>query len=295
MPKQLRCPVTGKLIDLENPIWRDSVTGKLVTPDNPKFRDPVTGRWVKGLRFRDPVTGQWVEEKDGTLVFHSPVTGVLLTVEMIPKHEYQRVVGSRFTVPNTFEGPILNPALKGHTFVNVAPTHYGIGDIKLSDEVTIKASVEDKNAEYRIKWFRTPYPLKTNTKYALTVTVTEMKNISGLKSYLKYTDDTFTYSIFNQLTKPGRYVIPFMVDSKPVKELAIYLNKSEDTTIQAKIKDVKILEYVEGVEDMDLPYFDGMQSVVAPTVTTTGKNLFDITMEGLKLIFKQTQLPFNMH
>ena len=36
-----------------------------------------------------------------------------------------------------------------------------------------------------------------------------------------------------------------------------------------------LIEYVEGMENWDIPYFSGMQSVKMPVLTTTGKNLFD--------------------
>ena len=34
-----------------------------------------------------------------------------------------------------------------------------------------------------------------------------------------------------------------------------------------------IIEYQEGMENWDIPYFEGMQSVKMPVLTTTGKNL----------------------
>ena len=43
-----------------------------------------------------------------------------------------------------------------------------------------------------------------------------------------------------------------------------------------------LIEYQEGMENWDIPYFDGMQSVKMPVLTTTGKNLFDVSkLEGL--------------
>ena len=36
-----------------------------------------------------------------------------------------------------------------------------------------------------------------------------------------------------------------------------------------------IIEYQDGMENWDIPYFEGMQSVKMPVLTTTGKNLFD--------------------
>lgn len=165
--------------------------------------------------------------------------------------------------------------LEGHTLVNIAPIYYGAGDVKLSDEVTIKANVENAVANYRVKWFRPIHSLKPNTKYLIKFYITELNNIVGLSSYLKYDNGEYTYGIFQGLTSVGRYSIPFTTDSRNCTEIAIYTQKSDEETIYAKIKGVMVFEYVEGMETWDIPYFTGMQSVRMPVQTSVGKNLFD--------------------
>ena len=44
--------------------------------------------------------------------------------------------------------------------------------------------------------------------------------------------------------------------------------------------DVAIFEYQDGMENWDIPYFTGMASVVNPSVTSVGKNLFDGEVES---------------
>ena len=39
-----------------------------------------------------------------------------------------------------------------------------------------------------------------------------------------------------------------------------------------------IFEYQDGMENWDIPYFEGMQSVKMPVLTTIGKYLFDGTV-----------------
>ena len=41
------------------------------------------------------------------------------------------------------------------------------------------------------------------------------------------------------------------------------------------VENIRVIEYREGMENWDISYFDGMQSVQMPVLTTTGKNLFD--------------------
>ena len=43
---------------------------------------------------------------------------------------------------------------------------------------------------------------------------------------------------------------------------------------------VMVIEYREGMENWDIPYFEGMQSVKVPVLKTTGKNTFNIKNKG---------------
>lgn len=198
----------------------------------------------------------------------NPNEGIMLIpeIEAISNHE---------VVP--IESGIARSAiLRGQTLVNIAPIYYGAGNVKLSDEVTIKANVENAVANYRVKWFRPIHSLKPNTKYLIKFDITELNNIVGLSSYLKYDTGEYTYGIFQGLTSVGRYSIPFTTDSRNCTEIAIYIQKSDDETIYAKIKGVMVFEYVEGMETWDIPYFTGMQSVRMPVLRTTGKNMVNI-------------------
>ena len=49
---------------------------------------------------------------------------------------------------------------------------------------------------------------------------------------------------------------------------------NENATVGTKIKyRIQMIEYQDGMENWDIPYFTGMQSVKMPVLTTTGKNL----------------------
>lgn len=54
----------------------------------------------------------------------------------------------------------------------------------------------------------------------------------------------------------------------------IMFAQNTDTLEGSATYDIMLLEYQEGMEDWDIPYFEGMTSVQAPTVKTCGKNLF---------------------
>lgn len=58
----------------------------------------------------------------------------------------------------------------------------------------------------------------------------------------------------------------------------LHINDNGVTTIDlSELEKVKpmIIEYQEGMENWDIPYFEGMQSVKLPVLKTVGKNLFD--------------------
>ena len=59
----------------------------------------------------------------------------------------------------------------------------------------------------------------------------------------------------------GKTLITFVADSSTVTGQATY--------------DIMLLEYQDGMENWDIPYFEGMQSVKMPVLTSIGKNLFN--------------------
>nr|DAM71597.1 MAG TPA: hypothetical protein [Caudoviricetes sp.] len=58
----------------------------------------------------------------------------------------------------------------------------------------------------------------------------------------------------------------------------IWLSNNMNQTTEQNIR-VMLIEYQEGMENWDIPYFEGMQSVRMPVLCTVGKNLFDGEME----------------
>ena len=57
--------------------------------------------------------------------------------------------------------------------------------------------------------------------------------------------------------------------------IRLYYNSSYGSET-VELKDIMLIEYQQGMENWDIPYFEGMQSVKMPVLTTTGKNLFNM-------------------
>ena len=73
-----------------------------------------------------------------------------------------------------------------------------------------------------------------------------------------------------RLTENRKYVIFSFIGN----ELNIRAQKDAEQG-NCYYNNIKIIEYQEGMENWDIPYFEGMQSVKMPVLTTTGKNLLN--------------------
>lgn len=109
---------------------------------------------------------------------------------------------------------------------------------------------------------------ETNKKYIIRI-YNNPFNVKSRQIVVK--DATYQYTYFAE----NRVFINDM--NRNYNQVYVELTKSDDTvpTVDeiAQIK-VLVLEYQEGMENWDIPYFEGMQSVKLPVLTTTGKNLF---------------------
>ncbi|WP_405308748.1 hypothetical protein [Methanobrevibacter sp.] len=153
----------------------------------------------------------------------------------------------------------------------------------------------------KTKWFSSETNLKTDspTDVELSQYQRASLDVSMLKSNQKYyvlpiVDYTMTNGVnsdvflqlntmisnslnalfrirFNTLAKPTIITTGELTDLS--KSYIFIAGKS----CELNIRDIKIMliEYQDGMENWDIPYFEGMQSVKMPVLTTTGKNLFD--------------------
>ena len=118
--------------------------------------------------------------------------------------------------------------------------------------------------------------LKSDTKY---IFIADAKNEGGNQFNLKYvyidgtTGNDFALISKNKTGKI-RNIFTTPNNQKQIKNIDVY-NAFSDTMLLS-IDNMMIIEYQEGMENWDIPYFEGMQSVKMPVLTTTGKNLINI-------------------
>lgn len=91
-----------------------------------------------------------------------------------------------------------------------------------------------------------------------------------------FTDETAKQESNFAINGNGRIVYKY-TPSKDVKDyrLVIGQNNFENSNPTVVLESAMIIEYQQGMENWGIPYFEGMQSVKMPVLTTTGKNLLN--------------------
>ena len=168
----------------------------------------------------------------------------------------------------TAEKPVKSAILKGNTMKNI------IGDEIFMDAGTSSiTNITDLRKNYLIPTVK----IATNylVMYELEGDKIEGADASNLVTAIGFLNHNSGWSSnFEQQPLKGKLIINS--GNNPNYFRVVLNNKG-----YSKLKSVKInvIEYEEYMNDFDIPYFEGMQSVKMPVLTTTGKNLFDSELE----------------
>ena len=192
------------------------------------------------------------------------------------------------------DGVSKSAILKGQTLVNMAPKYKGIkndffsidggGHTQEFNAEYYKVIANDSNCNIALrlyakeKW-QTVQPLKLNAKYLAIVDldVQVSKNIHlncGKVSYSGPYGKTLIPGNGRQIVKL-QFTTPTEIDAN-TNQLNIGTDLYSVAGDYVAFYSINIIEYQEGMENWDIPYFEGMQSVKMPVLKTTGKNLFDV-------------------
>ena len=114
-----------------------------------------------------------------------------------------------------------------------------------------------------------------------------------------YENGSETYLNYNTSFYIGIHTIKRKIQfPKNVTGFHLGLVNAPNDTVKGKILGCVIVEYQDGMENWDIPYFEGMASVVNPSATSVGKNLYDsktmksrwwlaVTSSGVWSLYKQ--------
>ncbi len=190
-------------------------------------------------------------------------------VEYTLNHVYDTIntvnyEGQTITATNTIEKQIKSAILKGRTLVNVC--NYN------QQEINVYRGIKTIDAN------ELSYNLTPNTRYLLSIIIEN----STLNVPCMFNNQTSNvHSIFEDnlinFQKDGIYTSVVTTKSDLSSVLSVgWFEKGEgltETTFDAK---VLIIEYQDGMENWDIPYFEGMSSVKTPVLRSAGKNLLRI-------------------
>lgn len=166
--------------------------------------------------------------------------------------------GQHITATDTIEKQVRSAILKGNTLVNLSP-------------FTNKIALSPSNISETKKVLQT---LNQNTKYILIFNINN--STSSLASNYIMVRGYNTDGAFKEYGRTiknfgnGKHYI--LLESMEGNVELIFIGSD----FSCEIDDTILAIYQDGMENWDIPYFEGMQSVRMPVLTTTGKNLFEL-------------------
>ena len=188
--------------------------------------------------------------------------------------------GQYVTINDTKESGALGVELKGQTLVNIhdkkTPTLAAAENDWYSNLVIETNSISFTVAKLPENWRYISFKslnlsmLKPNTKYL--VAFEEASGVSTVT--FKNGDSTHPLSDTVQIVSNKAIVTTTSDWVNSAQILYIYV-PARNVGAEVKVKNPMIIEYVEGMENWDIPYFTGMTSCKMPILKTIGKNLFN--------------------
>lgn len=198
--------------------------------------------------------------------------------------------GQHITATDSIEGRSKSAILTGHTLINLIDSTQNMEFAKSGAEAKevytinnisprkLNVTVNSKPNYWNYVSVKIKLSLlKPNTRYL--VKAKNLSNITGLqiakgdgtgklavqKSFI---DNSYAIITTNDLSELSEGQILYVVATNFKNDDAI----TYPTTIS--LEDTMLIEYQDGMENWDIPYFEGMQSVKLPVLKTIGKNLW---------------------
>ena len=170
---------------------------------------------------------------------------------------------------NVKDGAYESLVFKGKSLVNV------IGKITVSNNAIDNRDGSytiNKNTAYsRINIFGGNPMIKVNTPYYFTVIVS-----NGTLTNLSVDVGT---NVTKQQLGSGKYLITLTEESFNIAANRLFWYQSLSTTSEETVTVYPILvEYQQGMENWDIPYFTGICDSKMPILRNIGKNLFDVNL-----------------
>lgn len=174
--------------------------------------------------------------------------------EVVAIQEYE---GQYFTIENTVEGNIKSAILKGNTLVNLvvnSSVEKNVGNSSSTEAIYDYIYQLEKNKEYTIQF--------------------EISNFNATQPMSCSFDNGWSGIDSITINKNGVYKAKFT--TKNIESTQVWFFWTTTSWEDGNSATVKNIIVLEGDHTQEaILFFDGMQSVKTPVLTTTGKNLFD--------------------
>ena len=195
---------------------------------------------------------------------------------------------SMYSIDGTKEVPIKSAVLKGQTLVNLMTNPTSASVIYMQGTGAKQVKVYDNNKGGMITFVN-------GVRQCLSLNFSKLNVKVGNKYLLEldcYNGTSNDLNLFISNTGYGNTgvestVLTEPIQSKESKHIKAIFTMTESLQLGHNLyassvddeyfefDNVRIIEYRDGMENWDIPYFEGMQSVKMPVLTTTGKNLFN--------------------
>lgn len=204
----------------------------------------------------------------------SSETGVLPSIEIETKDVYGNTnqyqsEGGNLVIPNTEEGSSIKSAiLTGQTLVN------------LLDKTTVNVGANQENTHISINMTTTPkkgkYIMLYNVKIPTSSYIITLGRCTPRIDLYDGTSLYHGYEDFNTTKGVKKWIFTANSD---IDRVRFWTNGNAEPIL---VEDFILLEYQEGMENWDIPYFEGIQSVKAPVLTVSNEDdskTAEITLE----------------
>lgn len=189
--------------------------------------------------------------------------------------------GTSFTINGTSEGAIKSAILSGQTLKNINDYRISVNsNVTIGADGTITINANGKYTEV----FLPALEKLPSTKYWVGINVIE-NTLNGDFNICAPTGSNCIFNYFFSIVQGFVGVKEQVLTTTTDLSSAIYAFRSylSSTVTEGVIKyKVMAIPYQDGMENWDIPYFTGIQSVKLPGLTTIGKNLLNMNDYGLR-------------
>ena len=188
--------------------------------------------------------------------------------------------GTSFTINGTSEGAIKSAILKGQTLVNLLETKKEKYTFNNQQNWVVEDGYLKCNGtgSWHTVTDKFNDMIKPSTKYLLRIEIVEntldmILNFDGFGTNIPQSSAFLAFGVNEVGVKSHIVTTAPELDSTKNGLFRLPINIKNGGTLKIRFM---AIEYQDGMENWDIPHFEGMQSVKMPVLTTCGKNLFDM-------------------